>query len=108
MQLLSILLDLLVYGLTGAVAAWYFYHRRRRELLGGFWGGAAIGTLGAILIHMVTNQEGWLIEFLNWLMKPKKWGDVTLIKVNLISAIAGAFLFVYILNRINHDRERRY
>jgi len=107
MSILQIILDILVYGCTGMLASWFYYARRRRDLLGGFWGGAIIGTVGAVLITMLTGIEAWFLRLVNWLMKPTI-GEHLLFRVNLIAAVVGAFLFVYILNRINHDRERKY
>ena len=96
---------MILFGLTGGLASWYYYHRKRKELLGGFWGGAAVGVLGAIIITFVSHT--WFIELLNWMMHPKKiFGGIQL-RVNLLTAGAGAFLFVYIMNRINHDKVRR-
>lgn len=106
MKFLEILLDLAVYLLAGVAASYYFYEKRRRELLGGFWGGALIGTLGAVIVHLLTNIQGWFIRIVNWLMQPKI-GDALIFRVNLITAAVGGFIFVFVLNRINHNRERR-
>ncbi len=107
MEYIHIPLDILVNVLAGMLASWYYYQKKRRELLGGFWGGAIIGTIGAVLIQMLTSFEQWFLRLVNWLMKPSI-GEFLLFRVNLISTIVGAFIFVYILNRINHDRERKY
>lgn len=106
MESFEILLDLIIYILAGMVASWYYFSRKRRELLGGFWGGTVIGTFGAVMISMITGIDGWFIELVTWLMKPKLGNDL-IFRVNLIAAVIGSFVFVYILNRINHDRERR-
>ncbi len=106
MQFLEILLDLAVYLLAGIASSYYFYEKKRRDLLGGFWGGAFIGTIGAVLISMLTGIEAWFIRFATWLMQPKI-GDDLVVRVNLITALLGGLLFVFILNKINHDRERR-
>jgi len=105
-QIIDILLDLIIYILAGMTASWYYYSRKRKALLGGFWGGAVIGMIGAVIIHMLTGIEGWFIEMVTWLMKPK-FGSDLIFRVNLISAAIGSALFVYILNQINHDRNRR-
>ncbi len=101
-----ILLDLLVYFSTGLLIAYYYYHFRRKELLGGFWGAVAIGTIGAVLVSMLASFDSWFIRIATWLMQPKI-GDRFLFRVNLITAVFGSFLFLYILNRINHNKDRR-
>lgn len=103
----SIFVDFLGYVLIGSLAAWFFYHYRRRDLLGGFWGGLVIGIVGAILIAWVAGLfNQWFRRFIDWLMSPE-FGSFR-ISVNMIAALIGAFLFVYILNLINHNKERRH
>lgn len=98
--------DALAYVLTGLVAAWFYYHYMRRDLLGGFWGAVVIGVIGAVMVHSVLSLfNNWFARLLNWLMKPELGGFH--VRVNMLAAMAGAFLFVFILNRINHDKERR-
>lgn len=101
-----VLVDSLAYILTGLAAAWFYYHYQRRELLGGFWGAVVIGVVGAVLLHSVLSLfNNWFARLLNWLMKPELGGFH--VRVNMLAAMAGAFLFVFILNRINHNKERR-
>ncbi len=102
----SLLLDIIVYVLAGALASWFYFHRRRRDLLGGFWGGVVIGTVGSVIVAFFAGT--WFISLVTGLMnqKPLPYFEGVQIRVNLITAVAGAFLFVYILNRINHDRGR--
>ena len=102
---INTLLDIIVCGLTGGLASYYYFQRKKRDLLGGFWGGAVIGMLGAVIITYFSGT--WFIQLLTWLMSPKDLGANIKIRVNLLAAVIGAFLFVYILNRINHDRGRR-
>lgn len=102
----SLFLDMIVYVLAGAFASWYYFHRQRRDLLGGFWGGLVIGTVGSVIIAWFAGT--WFIELVTGLMSPKAvpFFDGVLVRVNLITALVGSFFFVYILNRINHDRGR--
>lgn len=102
----SVFTDFLVYIAVGFLIAYYFYGPKRKALLGGLWGGAFIGTVGAVIVGMLGQIEDWFIRLVTWLMLPKI-GDFLLFRVNLITAVAGAFLFVYILNQINHDRTRK-
>lgn len=98
--------DSLAYILTGLAAAWFFYYNQRRDLLGGFWGAVVVGVVGAVLIHSVLSlSHNWFGRLVQWLMKPEI-GEFH-VRVNMLAAMAGAFLFVFILNRINHDKERR-
>jgi len=106
-DILEIFLDFLIYILAGISASMFYYYKKRRDLLFGFWGGVVIGTIGAIMISMIAALDGWFIEFVTWLMKPK-FGNDLIFRVNLIAAVIGSFVFVYILNRINHDKERRH
>lgn len=100
------LLDLAVYAACGLTAAYYYYYRLNRDLLGGFWGASLIGLVGGVLISMITGFNAWFIRLVSWLMQPK-FGDDLIFRVNIIAALIGAFLFLYILNKINHDKERR-
>lgn len=103
-DILNTILDSIVFIVIGALASYYYYHRKRRALLGGFWGGAVIGILGAVIITVFSGT--WFINLLTWLMKSKEIAGGVMVRVNLLSAFFGSFLFVYILNRINHDRPR--
>ncbi|MCB1322696.1 MAG: hypothetical protein KDK34_20720, partial [Leptospiraceae bacterium] len=64
-----------------------------------------IGTIGAVLLDFALST--FFIDVVNWLMKPRIGNDQYVTRINLIAAFIGAALFVYILNHINHDRERR-
>ncbi len=105
-ELYHIILDLLVYTILGACAAWYYYYYKGKALPGGFWGGLSIGAVGAVMVTLVSNIYDWFTRSVIWLMIPKISGDFHF-RVNIIAALIGAFLFVSILNRINHNSDRR-
>ncbi|MBE7438635.1 MAG: hypothetical protein HS115_09305 [Spirochaetales bacterium] len=105
MAVLRIVLDLLVYAGIGLFAAWYFYSYKRKDLLGGFWGGMVVGFIGAVIISWFASWNAWFIQLVDWLMKPK-FGETLLVRVNLIASLAGAFLLLYVFNRINHNKDR--
>ncbi len=105
-SILHRLADFLVYGLSGLAAAYYYYHHQKKDLPGGYWGAAVVAIIGAVLVTMLAGQGAWFNRLVSWLMNPK-FGDILLVRVNLITAVIGAFLFVYILNRINQNRTRR-
>lgn len=104
--MLDIVSYIIVYFVIGAITAYYYHQWKQRDLPGGYWGALIIAIIGAVIINYILSIRGWFPELINWLMVPKI-GYEFRIGVNLIAAIAGAFLFVYILNKINHDRERR-
>jgi len=107
MDFLEKLLALVVYAASGFAASYYFFVFKRKDLLGGFWGGAVIGLVGAVIISWVTSQDAWFTRLVYWLMIPK-FGDTFQIPVNLIASFLGGVLFVAILNRINHNKDRRF
>ena len=101
----QIVLSLFVYILVAGAASSYYYHFDRKALLGGFWGGLLVGIIGAVIITLLCNINDWFVGVVYWLMVPKINGEFYF-RVNIISAVIGAFLFVAILNLINHKRER--
>ncbi|MBX7058237.1 MAG: hypothetical protein K1X75_09225 [Leptospirales bacterium] len=105
-KILEIVVDVAVFAAVSGAAAWYYYIYRRRDLIGGFWAAAAVAFIGGVVISVLAGINSWFIHLVDWLMLPK-FEEIFLFRVNLITAAAGAFLFVYVLNRINHDRERR-
>ena len=106
-EALRMFTDFIIYGLIGAAASWFFYSYRRRDLLGGFWGGLVIGTIGGVIVSLVASSFDQLfLRLVSFLMYPKI-NNKFYFTVNIIAASIGALLFVYILNRINHDRARR-
>ncbi|PKL31812.1 MAG: hypothetical protein CVV45_15045, partial [Spirochaetae bacterium HGW-Spirochaetae-10] len=76
--------------MAGLAAAYYYYTHQKKELPGGFWGAAFVAIIGAVLITMLAGLEAWFIRLVSWLMQPK-FGDVLLVRVNLITAVIGAF-----------------
>jgi uncharacterized membrane protein YeaQ/YmgE (transglycosylase-associated protein family) len=105
-SLLRTLVEFIVYGLSGIAAAYYYYIYRHKDFPGGFWAVAVIGVIGAVLVTMIAGLDAWFIRLVSWLMQPK-FGESLLVRVNLLTALIGAFLFVYILNQINQNRTRR-
>ncbi|MCE9599940.1 MAG: hypothetical protein K8S54_18415 [Spirochaetia bacterium] len=102
----EIILALIVYAASGIAASYYFFVVKRKDLLGGFWGGAVIGLVGAVLVSVITSIDAWFIRLISWLMIPRI-GDSFQIQVNLIASVIGGLVFVAILNRINHSKDRR-
>ena len=100
-----IVLDLLVNTLIAAFASWFYYSHKQRALIGGFWAGLMVGVVGAVVITLLAGIYDWFARLFIWLMIPKIGGNFYF-RVNIITAVIGAFLFVAILNRINHNRSR--
>lgn len=96
---MSLVIDLSVYLLVGAVMAWLFYYSLRKALLGGFTGGLVVGVIGAILgAFLLSGIVSAVIKFLQ--------DGLSFSTVNVIAALLGAYLSIYIFNKINHDRQR--
>ncbi len=101
-----IILGLLVYVGIGVLVSWFYYYYRRKALLGGFLGGIFIGGVGAVIVTWFATIYDWFATAVVWLMIPKINGEFYF-RVNIITAVIGAFLFISILNRINHNRDRQ-
>ena len=101
LSFLNILKVIILYLGLGALAAAYFYHLKMKELFGGFIGGFVVGVIGAliggyILDMLLTNIVTKILVFLS---------ETT--GVNLIAGFIGAYAALYIMNRLNHDKERK-
>lgn len=101
LKFLKVLLAIsLIIGL-GALVSWIFYYMKRRDLLGGFIGGLAVGVIGALIGAFILDRLllDITIKILRFLVYDTG--------VNLIAGFIGAYAAVYIMNRLNHDKERR-
>jgi uncharacterized membrane protein YeaQ/YmgE (transglycosylase-associated protein family) len=87
--------------MLGALAAAYFYHIKRRDLFGGFIGGIVVGVIGAIIGAFILDMFFNDIVTKILLFLSEKAG------VNLIAGFIGAYGALYIMNRLNHDKERK-
>lgn len=93
-------LAIAIYLGLGAAVSWIFYSFKRRDLFGGFIGGFVVGVIGAliggfILDRLLLDITISVLEFL-----------VYETGVNIIAGFIGAFVAVYIMNRLGHDKER--
>jgi len=98
---LKVVKVIILYLGLGALAAAYFYHIKKKDLFGGFIGGFVVGVIGALIggfiIDMLFNDlVTKILLFLS-----EKAG------VNLIAGFIGAYAALYIMNRLNHDKERK-
>ena len=101
LSFLKVVKVIILYLGLGALAAAYFYHLKRRDLFGGYIGGFVVGVIGALIggfiIDMIFNDiVTKILLFLS-----EKAG------VNLIAGFIGAYGALYIMNRLNHNKERK-
>jgi uncharacterized membrane protein YeaQ/YmgE (transglycosylase-associated protein family) len=104
LEILRYVLEILSYSLISFVIAWYFYVYKRKALPGRMIGSWIVGFIGAIIVTLFSSP--WFIPLINWFMSPRI-GDNFVIRVNLITAFIGAFIFLWLFNYVNHDKERR-
>ncbi|MBN1532546.1 MAG: hypothetical protein JXA20_07790 [Spirochaetes bacterium] len=90
-----------IYLSLGALVSYIFYSLKRRDLFGGFIGGAVVGVVGAliggfILDYIFYDIVSVVLEFLS-----RGAG------VDIIAGFIGAYIALFIMNKLNHDRERK-
>ncbi|WP_001052859.1 hypothetical protein [Leptospira interrogans] len=99
----TILDVLFVVGISGGLS-WYYYYYKRKDLLGGFWGALIVALLGSLII--LSLLQDFIRSVVLWLVSPK-FGIYQISNVNLLAVLLGGLLALYIMNRINHNKERR-
>lgn len=104
LEILRFIVEFLFYFIVAYFNGWYFYKYKKKALPGRFIGSILIAFVGAIIFSLLSGA--WFISFVNWLMTPK-FGENFFIRVNLITAFLGAFVFLWIYNYINHDKTRK-
>lgn len=97
MHILKTLIVIVVYLLIGASVAFLFFNLRRRDLFGGYIGGLAIGLIGAIIGGYLLDSI--LLVVTDFLQQR--------IGVNVIAGFIGSYAAVYVMNRLNHNKERK-
>jgi len=101
LSFLKVVKVIILYLGLGALAAAYFYHLKRRELFGGYIGGLVVGVIGALI-------GGFIIDLLfNDLVTKILLFLSEEAGVNLIAGFIGAYAALYIMNRLNHNKERK-
>lgn len=95
---LTNLLAIGIYLLIGALGSYLFYYVKRRDLFGGFIGGLVVGLIGAIIGAILLNNVTVVVfEFLLNIAG----------SANAIAGMFGAYIALYIMNKLNHGRERK-
>lgn len=101
LQFLKFLGVIAIYLGLGAIVSLIFYNVKKRDLFGGYIGGFVVGVIGAIIGGFVLDSlfRTYIEAIILFL-----W-QVT--GANVILGFVGAYAAVYIMNRLNHDRERK-
>ncbi len=98
---LKVVKAIAIFLALGALVSFIYYSIKRRDLFGGYIGGLVVGFIGAIiggylLDYLFYNVSVIVLEFLS-----------RGIGVNVIAGFIGAYAALYIMNKLNHDRERK-
>jgi len=98
---LRVLKAIVLYIGLGALVAFIFYNIKRRDLFGGYIGGLVVGVIGALIGGLVLDSLFYdkIVTILDFLSRGAG--------VNLIAGFLGAFAALYIMNKLNHNRERK-
>lgn len=91
------LIAILIVIALGGLVSFIFWTLKRRDLFGGYIGGMVIGVIGALIGGYVLNNITMVI--LDFLARNSY--------VNVISGFIGAYAALYIMNRLNHNKERK-
>ncbi len=103
-ELLNFLMKLLaivIYIILGLIVSWIYYYIKRRDLFGGFIGGLVIGVIGALIGGFILDKLllDIAIKALSFLVYDTG--------VNIIAGFIGAYIAIYIMNRLGHNKERK-
>lgn len=92
---------IVIYISLGALVAFFFYNIKKRDLFGGYIGGLVVGVIGALIGGLVLDRLFYdiFVVVLDFLSRGAG--------VNIIAGFIGAFFALYIMNRLNHNRERK-
>ncbi|HON78444.1 MAG TPA: hypothetical protein PK544_08145 [Spirochaetota bacterium] len=101
MDFLILLQSIGIYLAIGAVVAWIFYYMKVRDLFGGYIGGFVVGVIGALIGGFILDKLLYdiTVKILAFLARDAG--------VNIIAGFIGAYAAVFIMNRLNHDKERK-
>ena len=95
---LTNLLAIAIYIFIGALGSYIFYYIKRKDLFGGFIGGLVVGLIGAIIGAILLNNVTVVVfEFLLNIAG----------SANAIAGMFGAYIALFIMNKLNHDRDRK-
>lgn len=100
-EFLKVVKVLVLYIGLGALVAFIFYHFKKRDLFGGYIGGLVVGVIGAVIGGYILDRIFYekTVAVLLYLSEG--------IGINLITGFIGAYAALYVMNRLNHNRERK-
>ena len=100
MEFLIWLMRIAIFLLLAAGVTSIFYHLKRRALFGGYIGGLIIAIIGVVIGEFVLGRLAteYIVRFFSFLIQ--------LTGVNIITGFLGAYGAVYLLNKLNHNKER--
>ena len=98
---LVLLQSIAIILVIGAIVAWIFYYWKMRDLFGGYIGGFVVGVIGALIGAFILDKLLYeiTVKILSFLARDAG--------VNVIAGFAGGFIAVFIMNRLNHNKERK-
>jgi uncharacterized membrane protein YeaQ/YmgE (transglycosylase-associated protein family) len=101
MSFLRVVKAIVLYVGLGALVAFIFYSLKKRDLFGGYIGGLVVGVIGALIGGLVLDSLFYdkIVTILDFLTRGAG--------VNLIAGFLGAYVALYIMNKLNHNRERK-
>jgi len=101
LSFLRVVKAIVLYIGLGAIVAFIFYSLKKRDLFGGYIGGLVVGVIGALIGGLVLDSLFYdkIVTILDFLSRG--------VGVNLIAGFIGAYAALYIMNRLNHNRERK-
>jgi uncharacterized membrane protein YeaQ/YmgE (transglycosylase-associated protein family) len=98
---LNVVKAIAIYLALGATLSFIFYTIKKRDLFGGYIGGFVIGVIGALI-------GGFILDYLFYDISLKILEFLTRgAGVNVIAGFIGAYIALYIMNKLNHDKERK-
>lgn len=101
LSFLRVVKAIVLYVGIGAMVAFIFYNIRKKDLFGGYIGGLVVGVIGALIGGLVLDRIFYdkIVAILLFLSEG--------VGVNLIAGFIGAYAALYVMNRLNHNRERK-
>jgi uncharacterized membrane protein YeaQ/YmgE (transglycosylase-associated protein family) len=100
-EFLNVVKAIAIFLGLGAIVSFIFYTIKKRDLFGGYIGGLVVGFIGAIIGGLVLDRLFFNISVVILDFLAQRIG------VNMIAGFIGAYAALYIMNRLNHDRERK-
>lgn len=101
LEFLNVVKAIAIFLGLGAIVSFIFYNIKKRDLFGGYIGGLVVGFIGAIIGGLILDRLFFNITVVILDFLSQKIG------VNMIAGFIGAYAALYIMNRLNHDRERK-